>query len=163
MTENTNEFEVTHVFGASVETLWKYFTTPEMMLKWWGPKDFTAPNIQIDFRVGGKFVYCMRGVAAQGMPVQDFWNTGSYKEIVPMEKIVTAMSFADKDGNPIPASQLGMPGEWPMEVMVTVIFEKAEDSKTKVTVREAGVPTEMGHNARLGWEQSFVKIAEALT
>lgn len=162
MTENTNEFEVTHVFDAPVEKLWEYFTTPELMMKWWGPKNFTAPVIKIDFKVGGKFVYCMHGQAGPSMPETDFYNTGEYKEIVPMKEIVSTMSFADKDGNPVPASQLGMPGEWPMEIMLTVTFEKVDDTKTKVTVREAGIPTEMGQNTRLGWEQSFFKIAEAL-
>ena len=162
MTESKKGFEVAHVFDAPVEKLWKYFTTPALMMKWWGPKDFTAPTIKIDFRVGGAFVYCMRGVAAPGTPPADFWNTGTYTEIVPMEKIATSMSFADKDGNVISALQLGLPGDWPMEVTVTVTFEKIEENKTKVTVQEVGIPTEMGENARLGWEQSFTKIAEVL-
>lgn len=162
MKENKNSFEVSRVFDAPVEKLWKYFTTPELMMKWWGPKDFTAPTVELDFNVGGKFVFCMRGVVAPGVPEVDLWNTGKYTEIIPLEKIVLAMSFADKDGNAIPASQLGVPGDWPMEVTLTVTFEKIEENKTKVTVQEVGVPDEMGENARLGWEQSLVKIAEVL-
>lgn len=33
-----------------------------------------------------------------------------------------------------------MPGDWPMEVVATVTFEEVEDGKTKLTVREVGIP-----------------------
>ena len=48
---------------------------------------------------------------------QDFWTTGVYREIVPMERIVYTDSFADEKGNVVPASHCGMPGEdWPLEM-----------------------------------------------
>ncbi len=55
-----------------------------------------------------------------------------------------------------------MPGEWPAEVTVLVTFEEVAGGKTKVTVREVGVPGEMSHFARLGWEQQLGKLAESL-
>jgi uncharacterized protein YndB with AHSA1/START domain len=128
---------------------------------WWGPKDFTAPYISIDFRVDGKFVYCMRGAGPDGV-VKDFWNTGKHVEIVPMEKVVTTMSFADEHGNPVPASYYNMPEEWSSEVTLTATFEAVEGGETKLTVREVGVPKEMAKFGRLGWEQSLDKFAEAL-
>ena len=131
------------------------------MKLWWGPKDFTAPYITIDLRAGGKFVYCMRGAVPDGV-VKDWWNMGKHLEIVPMQKIVASMSFADEKGNPVPASYYSMPGEWPMETMLTVTFEDAEAGKTKITVREEGVPNEMAEFARLGREQQFDKISELL-
>ena len=50
-----------------------------------------------------------------------------------------------------------------MEVIATIAFEEVENSKTKLTVREVGIPDEMGEPARLGWEQSFNKLAESLS
>jgi len=131
-------------------------------MNWWGPKDFTAPVIDIDFKVGGRYLFCMRGRAGPGQAVKDFWNTGEFVEIAPMEKIVLAMSFADEQGNAVPASHYGMPGQWPDKVMVTATFEKVAEGKTKVSVQEVGVPSVMSLLTRMGWEQSFDKMAEAL-
>ena len=73
MTKNTvNETErmvVTRVFDAPRELVWKAWTDPKYVMQWWGPKGFTAPVCKMDFRVGGKFLCCMR--APDG---QEFWN-----------------------------------------------------------------------------------------
>jgi uncharacterized protein YndB with AHSA1/START domain len=161
-TKNKKELIITRIFDAPRENVWKAWTDPEKVKKWWGPKHFTAPHISIDFRVGGRYVYCMRGAGTDGV-VKDFCNTGEHREITPMEKIVTTMSFADEHGNPVPAAHYGMPGEWPAEIMVTVTLENIEDGKTKLTVREEGVPGVIVELAGLGWNQQLDKLAETLT
>ena len=64
MTQNTvNETErmvVTRVFDAPRELVWKAWTDPKYVMQWWGPKGFTAPFCEIDFRVGGKFLCGMK-------------------------------------------------------------------------------------------------------
>lgn len=161
--ENQNTLVITRTFDAPRELVWKMWTEPEMMKKWWGPKDFTAPSIQIDFQVGGKILACMRGSNAPGAPVKDFWSTGTYKEIVPMEKIVVTDSFADEQGNIVNASYYGMPGDFPMELLVTITLEDTEDGKTKMTLVHEGMPAgEMHDGANVGWNQSFDKIEAAL-
>jgi uncharacterized protein YndB with AHSA1/START domain len=152
---------IIRVFDAPREKVWKAWTDPAYVKRWWGPKDFTAPYISIDLRVGGKFVYCMRGAGPDGV-VKDWWNTDKHLEIVPMKKIVQSMSFADEHGDPVPASHYGMQGEWPMETFLTVTFEDADGGKTKITVREDGIPSAMIEMSRLGWEQSLDKFAESL-
>jgi len=152
---------VTRVFDAPLEKVWKAWTDPEYVKRWWGPENFTAPYISIDLRVGGRFVYCMRGAGFDGV-VKDWWNTGKHLEIVPMKKIVQSMSFADEHGNPVPASYYDMPGEWPMETVLTATFEIVDGEKTKLTVREEGIPEAMIEPSRLGWEQQFDKLVELL-
>src|SRR6202035_4046261 len=51
-----------------LELVWKAWTDPKYVMQWWGPKGFTAPVCQMDFRVGGKFLCCMK--APDG---QEFW------------------------------------------------------------------------------------------
>jgi len=155
------EAGITRVFDAPRETVWKAWTDPLAVRHWWGPKDFTAPHISIDLRVGGRFVYCMRGAGPDG-EVKDYWNTGVHKEIVPLRKIVSTMSFADEQGTPVPASYYGMPGTWPKEVLVTVTFADGTAGRTKLTVQETGVPREMAELSRLGWEQQLDKFADVL-
>ena len=41
---------VTRVFNAAVKQVWKAWTDPELVMRWWGPTGFTCPVAQMDFR-----------------------------------------------------------------------------------------------------------------
>jgi uncharacterized protein YndB with AHSA1/START domain len=151
------ELVITRVFDAPRELVWKAWTDPEHLMRWWGPKYFTSPACKIDLRVGGKYLFCMRSPEGK-----DFWSTGVYREIVEPERIVWTDSFADEKGNPVPASYYGMPGDWPEEMLVTVTFEERQ-GKTKLTLRHAGHPAEIGEMAEAGWNGSLDKLAETLS
>ncbi len=162
MDQNNNGLVIVREFDAPRELVWRAWTEPEHFMRWWGPKDFTAPVATIDFKVGGKYVNCMRGAAGPGQPVKDFWGTGVYTEIIPLEKIVYTDNFADEHGNVVPASYYGMPGEWGPEGMVTVTIE-GDSGKTKMTMSQTGIPEgQMTELTREGWNQSFDKLAESL-
>ena len=130
MTKNTvNETErmvVTRVFDAPRELVWKAWTDPKYVMQWWGPKGFTAPVCKIDFRVGGKFLFCMRTPDGQ-----EGWNGGEYHEIVLHEKIVSSMYFADSKGNRIEAE--GTEHEAIEGVHDVVLFEDLGNGQTKLT------------------------------
>jgi uncharacterized protein YndB with AHSA1/START domain len=147
---------VVHVFNAPVDKVWQIWTDAEMMKKWWSPKDFTAPVIKSDFRVGGSFLLSMRDPNGKM-----FWNAGRYTEIIQNQKIVSAMAFSDENGNVVPASTYGIPGEWPEIVHITVEFKDFGD-KTQVTVDETGIPLIMSVFSKMGWGQQFDKFDELL-
>ncbi|HEX9828886.1 MAG TPA: SRPBCC domain-containing protein, partial [Bacteroidota bacterium] len=76
------EIIISRIFNAPRELVWKAWTEPERVKKWWGPEQFTAPSIKIDLRVGGMLVFAMQG------PPGSQWDkvihsAGVYKEIVP--------------------------------------------------------------------------------
>ncbi len=151
-----NELVITRVFDAPRELVWKAWSDPELYKRWWGPKFFTCPAAKIDFRVGGKYISCMR--SAQG---HEFWSTGTYLEIVPFERIVYSDSFADENGNTVHASYYNMPGDdWPLELMVTVQLEDYE-GRTKMTLTHTGIPAGMmSEMTGQGWNESFDKMVE---
>ena len=152
------EIVITRIFDAPRELVWKAWTNPEHLMRWWGPKDFTAPVCKVDLRVGGKYLYCMRSKEGQ-----EFWSTGTYKEIVPLERLVCSDSFADEKGNVVPASHYGMPGDnWPLELTVTITLEDLR-GKTKMTLTHSGIPSgQMKEMTGAGWNESFDKLAESL-
>ena len=153
--KNKNELTITRIFDASREKVWKAWTAPEEIKKWWGPKYFTAPVSKIDLRVGGKYLSCMRGPDGK-----DYWSTGVYRELVPMERIVVTDSFADEKGTVVPASHYGMAGDFPLELLVTVTFEDL-GNKTKMVLRHDGIPFGMMREmTETGWGESFDKLAE---
>jgi uncharacterized protein YndB with AHSA1/START domain len=148
---------ITRIFDAPPELVWKAWTDPELVKRWWGPTGFTSPVCKIDLRVGGTYHYCMRSPEGQ-----DYWSTGVYHEIVPLERIVATDSFADEEGNVVPATYCGMSSDFPLELLVTVTFEEHR-GKTKFTLRHVGIPAgQMTELTEAGWNGSFDKLAQVL-
>lgn len=153
----TDEMSITRIFDAPRELVWKAWTEPERLKQWWGPKGYTAPVIQVDLRVGGKYLFCMRSPEGQ-----DIWATGVYREIKPVERLVYTDSFGDKDGNVVPASAYGITDYFPKEMVVTVLLEDL-NGKTKVTTTMQWMPEgEIRVGALQGWGESFDKLEESL-
>jgi len=154
----SREITITRIFDAPRELVWKAWTEPERFMRWLGPKGYTAPVCKVDLRVGGKYLYCMRSPEGQ-----DFWGTGVYREIVPLERIVYTDSFADAEGNLVPPTHYGFAADFPSELLVIVTFEDYE-GKTKLTLKHAGLPAgEVSQQTVVGWNESFDKLADILT
>ena len=147
---------VERIVPAPIEKVWKLWNDPEAMKKWWGPKDYTAPVIKNDLRVGGTFLLSMKSQKGDVI-----WNTGAYKEVVPNSKIVSSLSFSDENGKAIPGSEVPVPGNWPDEVTITVEF-KEENGKTKIAITEVGIPLIMKFFGALGWQQQLDKFETLL-
>ncbi|MGB8980560.1 MAG: SRPBCC domain-containing protein [Anaerolineales bacterium] len=151
-----SELVITRILDAPRKLVWKAWTDPQHFMRWWGPKDYTSPFSEIDLRVGGRYLNCMRSPDGR-----DYWTTGTYQEIVPFEKIVYTDSFADEQGNAVSAAYYGMTPDFPLETLVTVTFED-QDGKTRMTLRHTDLPAgEMSEQTGAGWNESFDKLAES--
>ena len=162
------EIKIERIFEASVEEVWKMWTEPEMIKKWWGPEGFSAPSIKIDLKEGGKYVYGMKG------PEDSEWDKvmysgGIFEKVVPMKKIVATDYFCDEDGNKMDPVDFGMGEDMPKEMpTMTIEFEELEDNKTKLTITYAEPESEAQYEAMLksgmqeGWQSSFNKFAANL-
>jgi uncharacterized protein YndB with AHSA1/START domain len=158
------EIIITRVFDAPRAIVWKIWTDCAFVKKWWGPKGFIAPFCKIDLRVGGKYLYSMQGLEGMGIwSGKEIWSTGTYREIVPLERIVSTDSFADEKGNLVPAKHYGMNTNFPMQLRFTVTFKDHED-KTELALRHVGFPSVLDRdNAKQGWIESLDKLADFLT
>jgi uncharacterized protein YndB with AHSA1/START domain len=145
---------IERIFDLPLNKVWQAWTHPESFKRWWGPKDFTCPFSSMDFRIGGKYLHCMRSPKGK-----DIWSTGIFKEIDPYKKLVFTDSFSDEKGNPLPASAINMPGDWPLELLVTVRFGD-EYPKTRLLLQQEGIPPEMQEDCIAGWNESFDKLEE---
>ena len=151
---------LTRVFDAPVEAVWKAWTDPEEVKKWWGPRNFTSHSCTIDFREGGKFVFHMR--APKEMNNADFYTAGVYKKIAPQEFIEFTQGLADKDGNKIDPTTMGMPPDFPEEIPSLLAFKRV-DGKTELTAVEYGWTLgQMREMSKLGLEECLDKLAENL-
>ena len=149
---------VTRVFDAPVELVWKAWTDPQHVMRWWGPNGFTAPVARIDFREGGTSLVCMR--APKEFGGQDMYNTWTYQKIVPMELIEFILDWADKDGNRVDPAAMGLPPNMPRDVRHVVTFKAVCDKKTEMTVTEYGYTSDqMLEMSKAGLEQCLDKMA----
>ena len=99
-------FLITRVFEAPARLLFEAHSKPEHVQQWFGPKGFSLPLCEMDFRVGGRFRFGMR--APDGSDLRPFG--GEYLEIVPNERIVytngwdgdekmvVTITFAERNG-----------------------------------------------------------------
>ena len=71
-------------FNAPKHLVYRAWTTPELVMRWWAGRRGTMQTAEIDLRVGGRWRYVM--VASKGFEVAFH---GEYREIVPEERIVT--------------------------------------------------------------------------
>ena len=148
--QTTGSYERT--FSASQDKLWRAWNDPDSIKQWWGPSGYTAPFIRNDLRVGGTYLWAMKSPNGEM-----FWNTGVYKEVVANRRIVSTISFADETGKAVPGSKAPVPGRWPDAVAVIVEFSESS-GKTKVTVKEVGLPLFVMILSRVAWDQQFDKI-----
>jgi uncharacterized protein YndB with AHSA1/START domain len=154
---SANKIVLTRVFDAPRELVWKAWTRPERLMRWWGPEGFTSPVCRIDLRVGGACLFCMRSPEGK-----DYWSTGVYRELVEPERIACTDCFADEKGNVVPASYYAMSGDWPRELLVTVTLQEHQ-GRTALTLEHVGLPEgEMSRLTAEGWNGSFDKLARLL-
>jgi len=149
-----NEVVIHRVLDLPVNKVWRALTESEQFKKWWGPKGFTCPSSTMEARVGGKYLNCMRGPDGK-----EYWSTGVVKEFIPQKKLVISDSFSDKNGNIKPASEYGMPGDWPRELLISFELEEA-DGVTKLKLHHEGIPEEAHDDCVKGWNECFDKLEE---
>jgi uncharacterized protein YndB with AHSA1/START domain len=104
---------ITRDFNAPRHLVYKAWTTPELITRWWSGDRGEVTSIEVDLRVGGKWRYVMTAIGGFEVAFH-----GEYREIVTNERIVSTEVFE------------GMPDA---EAVDTVTFAE-QDGRTTVTV-----------------------------
>ncbi|HVW97119.1 MAG TPA: SRPBCC domain-containing protein [Mucilaginibacter sp.] len=151
-----NKIEVIRTFNAPVSLVWKTWTEPELVMRWWGPDHFTCPSAIIDFREGATSIVCMR--APQSFGGADTFSIWTYQKIVPNQIIEFIQNLSDKDGNKINPTEIGMPPDFPLDIRTVVTFKDIGDNQTEMTVTEYADFGSISNFAKLGLEQSIAKM-----
>jgi uncharacterized protein YndB with AHSA1/START domain len=144
------EVTLTRIFDAPRDMVWKAWTDPTMLARWWGPKGFTNPVCEADVRVGGKILIHMQAPDGTVHPM-----TGTFDEIAEPECLVFRAVPVDRNGVAL------------LESLTTVTFHDLGD-KTKVIVHASAAPlqpigVDMLKGMDMGWSQSLERLAQLVT
>lgn len=79
----SNELKITRIYDAPVKTVWKAFTEPDQVAKWWGPRGFTLTTHSKDLKNGGHWHYTMHGPDGTDWPNKTYYHEVEiYKRLV---------------------------------------------------------------------------------
>jgi len=134
-TETPARLRVTRRFKASPQRVWRAWTEPELMMRWFVDTDADIRVCEVDLRTGGR--YRLEGMAG-GNP----WRLrGEYLEVTPPTKLVYTWKWDDDPS-------LGGPGD----TIVTVEFREV-GKETELTVTQDGFESELARKEHMkGWE-----------
>jgi len=144
------ELVIERILDAPRELVFKAWTEPESLRRWWGPKGFTNPVCEVDVRPGGAMRIHMRGPDGVVYPM-----TGVFHEIAAPERLVFSSSALDKNGDPL------------FEVLTTVTFSE-HGGQTTLTLHasvEKATAEAARHLAGMdqGWSQSLDRLAHEVS
>jgi uncharacterized protein YndB with AHSA1/START domain len=95
-----NQILITREFNAAKHLVWRAYTTPDLVKRWWSGDKGTVTSAEIDLRVGGAWRYVM--VANGGFEVA---FRGEYREIDAPDRLVNTEIF---EGIPEPDEHAGL-------------------------------------------------------
>jgi len=125
-TLGSEEFVFAREFNAPRELVYKAWTEPDRLLKWFGPVGSKLFIKKADMRSGGEMVYGMQAPDGSTM-----WARWTFRQLTPPERIVLVLSFVDEEENAIPHPFVPT---LPVEMLSTTTFEE-KGNQTLVTVR----------------------------
>jgi uncharacterized protein YndB with AHSA1/START domain len=87
------KIKVEREFAAPVSKVWAAWTESKLLDQWWAPKPWASKTKEMDFKVGGHWLYAMVGPDGT-----EQWCRADYTSIKPLTKYSLQDAFCDKDG-----------------------------------------------------------------
>lgn len=150
--------EITRVFDATPDKLWRFWTSESGLAQWWGPLGFESRVAALDVRVGGGFDIVMTAVAPaqvkyladHGIPLESHAR-GTYTEVDAPRRLAWRSSVDF------------VPGVAPYEVTSSVDLRALADGRTEMNFRSDRMHDAMWtRNAEAGWTQQLDRLVGLL-
>lgn len=148
MPASDRELVLTRLIAAPREKLFRAWTRPELLVKWFAPRPWSTSHAEMDVRPGGSSLVVMRSPEGQEFP-----NRGIYLDVVENERLVFTDAYTDAW---TPSEKL---------FMTAVLTFEDEGGKTRYTARalhwsvaDREAHEKMGFHE--GWGQCTDQLAE---
>jgi uncharacterized protein YndB with AHSA1/START domain len=132
-------------FAAPRDLVFKAWTEPERLKRWFGPQGWELTFCELDLRPGGEWRYCMSGPDGA-----ESWGKAVYREIQAPDRLVYTDTFTDPQGNVLD----GMP-----TTLVSIDFDGATEVLNRTqfaTVDDLNAVLSMG--VEEGMRQTFERL-----
>ena len=148
---------ITRKLAAPRELVFKAWTEPEFLAKWWGVRpDYTTPIAEIDLRVGGKYRLGMLPPDKD----QPMVIGGVYREVKPPEKLVYTWVWEPQTPETQIRSGSGPEGlVAPGETLVTVEFHDVDGQTEVVLTHQFFADQDMRDKHSHGWNGCLEQLA----
>jgi uncharacterized protein YndB with AHSA1/START domain len=148
LTPAPDEIRITRDFNAPRETVWKAWTTPAMLVRWFGCAAFSTIDAEADVLEGGHWRVVMRAPDGTDYPAY-----GTYTAVCPVAHLAFTHQWEKMVAEVNPAHH---------RTQVTVdLFD--EGQRTRMEFRQSGLATEASRDSHIGgWCDSMDKLAQAL-
>lgn len=135
---------LTREFAATPERLWRAWVRPEEMVRWLGPTEWPASEMNADVRVGGAWRACLTARDGSGV----LWQSGRYLDLDPPNLL--RFTFRWESANHEDAG---------IDTVVTVRFERLEGRRTRLTLTQDGLPDDRSANSHSeGWSSTLDRL-----
>ncbi|MGF1644409.1 MAG: SRPBCC domain-containing protein [Thiotrichales bacterium] len=144
------EITLTRLFNAPRELVWKAWTDPYHLQRWWGPHGFVNTDCAIEMRVGGVMRLNMHAPDGNVYPCK-----GTFREIVAPERLVY-------DGDPEDAHACGA-GLPPRATVTLTLTERGEQTLLTLHTRFASaerLQAAADAGFVIGWETTLERLAD---
>ncbi|MEC5323994.1 SRPBCC family protein [Aurantimonas sp. A3-2-R12] len=143
---NDRQLVLTRLIDAPRDKVYRAWTEPELLTRWFAPKPWTTPRAELDVRPGGSSLVTMRSPEGKDYP-----NPGVYLEVVKNERLVFTDAY----------TSAWVPSDKPF-MTVTLTFED-EDGKTRytATARHWSAADRKAHE-EMGFHEGWGQCAQQL-
>ena len=133
------------VLPAPRALVFRMHSDPELFAQWWGPKGFSAPSVDLDVRVGGRY-----RIAMQPPEGDRFYLSGEFREVDPPARLAYTFRWEDPD---------------PDDRETMVVFSLRDlGGSTELTVDQGPFATEERRALHeQGWTETVDRLTELLT
>jgi uncharacterized protein YndB with AHSA1/START domain len=131
--------QLRRTFSGPPERVFRAWTDPDEVRQWFGPGEYTTPQVEIDLRVGGRYRFGLKP------PRGDmYFLSGEYREIVPPRRLVYTWAWEG--------------GDHANEMLVTVDFLDRGGRTELIIHQEQFATQEQCDQHAQGWKGTLDKL-----
>ena len=144
--DDPRDLVLTRLIPVPRRALWRAWTEPELLKRWFAPKPYTTPTAELDVRPGGASRIVMRSPEGQDLP-----NPGVYLEVVPEERLVVTDAY----------TSAWVPSPKPFLTVILTFADEAGGTRYTARARHWTLEDRAAHEA-MGFDQGWGQCADQL-